>query len=152
MATVAVDFDGVIHAYDKGWQDGSIYGEPVPGAFDGLTLLMQRYAVFIHTSRDPGQVGRWMKKHSDIPVAWFEDDRNPPQFWNHQDSILITSRKLPAVAYIDDRAIRFESWDQALADLEPGAVTAPRTGLDGVADAIRAARGGDPPAQIREFA
>lgn len=116
--TVAVDFDGVIHAYSKGWQDGTIYDEPVPGAFDALRALMARYAVFIHTSRDPGQVGRWMKEHGDIPVEWFEDYRNPPQFWNHQDSLLVTSLKLPAIAYIDDRGIRFESWDQALADLE----------------------------------
>ena len=71
--TVAVDFDGVIHTYDKGWQDGAIYGEPVHGAFEGLRALMSRYAVFIHTSRDPGQVGRWMAEHSDIPVEWFQE-------------------------------------------------------------------------------
>ena len=27
---VAFDFDGVIHRYSKGWQDGSIYDEPFP--------------------------------------------------------------------------------------------------------------------------
>ncbi len=115
--TVAVDFDGVIHAYSGGWQDGTIYDEPVPGAFDGLRSLMAYHPVFIHTSRNPAQVGWWMKEHSGIPVEWFEDDRNPPQFWDHQDSILITNRKLPAIVYIDDRGIRFQNWDQALADL-----------------------------------
>jgi hypothetical protein len=56
-----------------------------------------------------------MKEHTGIPVEWFEDDRHPPRFWNHQTSILITNRKLPALVYIDDRGIRFESWDQATA-------------------------------------
>lgn len=113
--TVAVDFDGVIHAYSKGWQDGTIYDEPMPGAFDGLRKLMETYAVFIHTTRDPASVGRWIKGHSGIETAWSEDENNVGEFWNDQTCILVTRRKLPAVAYIDDRAVRFTSWDQALA-------------------------------------
>lgn len=31
--------------------------------------------------------------------------------------LLVTNRKLPAVAYVDDRAVRFESWNQTLATL-----------------------------------
>lgn len=116
--TVAVDFDGVIHAYSKGWHDGTIYDEPVPGAFDALRGLMERYAVFVHTTRDAAQVGPWIRERSDIPCEWFTDLRNPIRFWSYQTSLLITPLKLPAIAYIDDRGIRFGSWDQALADLE----------------------------------
>jgi hypothetical protein len=118
MPTVAADFDGVIHAYSRGWLDGSIYDEPIPGAFDALRSLMERYAVFIHTTRDPATVGRWVKDRSGIETAWSEDENSVGEFWNDKTCILVTRRKLPALAYIDDRGIRFTSWDQALADLE----------------------------------
>lgn len=114
---VACDFDGVIHAYSKGWQDGSIYDGPVPGAFDALRLLMETYAVFIHTTREPKPVARWITEHSRIKTAWFEVLEDVPEFWNEMGTLLVTQRKLPAVAYIDDRGIRFESWGQALDDL-----------------------------------
>lgn len=117
VSTVAVDFDGVIHAYGKGWQDGSIYDGPVPGAFEALRLLLETYAVFIHTTRDPASVARWIRAQSGIETSWCADENDVGEFWNDQSCILVTRRKLPAVAYIDDRAIRFTSWGQALADL-----------------------------------
>jgi hypothetical protein len=115
--TVAVDFDGVIHAYSRGWHDGTIYDEPLPGAFDALRDLMTTYAVMIHTTREPSQVARWIKRRSGIEASWSTDENRLGEFWNGRDTILVTRRKLPALAYIDDRAIRFTSWDQALADL-----------------------------------
>lgn len=113
-ATVAVDFDGVLHTYDKGWQDGSIYGEWMPGAVGALSQLMSAYAVFVHTTRNPSQVARWIERKSGYGVectTWFPRWRT---FWNTQGVLLVTRRKLPAVAYIDDRAVRFHDWDQSL--------------------------------------
>jgi hypothetical protein len=158
MPTVAVDFDGVIHSYDKGWQDGSIYGDFMPGAVAALSRLMSEYAVFVHTTRKPGPVARWIEDRSGHGIECVTTVHPLPwkrQFWNQRGVLLVTNRKLPAIAYIDDRAIRFTSWDQALADLggKPSEVKgAPETGLDRVAAAVRKARGGDPPAQIRGFA
>jgi hypothetical protein len=116
MATVAVDFDGVIHSYGKGWQDGTIYDGPVPGAFEALRLMMKTYAVMVHTTRRSAPVARWIKDQSGIETAWFAHSATP-EFWNDQSCILVTNLKLPAVAYIDDRGVRFENWGQALTDL-----------------------------------
>jgi len=117
MKTVAVDFDGVIHAYGRGWQDGSIYDEPLPGAIDGVKALQETYAVFVFTSRDPLTVCRWLEERG-IPSTIDLPPDNVPAFWNSQAVVLVTNRKLPAVAYLDDRAVRFVDWDQALADLK----------------------------------
>jgi hypothetical protein len=119
--TIAVDFDGVIHAYTRGWADGTIYDEPLPGAFTALHYLMRQYAVFIHTSRDPRQVADWITIKSVIPTCTEPPIgpgfRPPMAFWNDQTRLLVTNRKLPAVAYLDDRAVHFTNWDQALTDL-----------------------------------
>lgn len=111
-STVAIDFDGVIHRYSQGWHDGSIYDEPVDGAFDGLRRLMAEYAIYIHTTRESVQVTKWLHetgKFITIP------DPGGFDFWNEQGVLLVSNRKLPAVAYIDDRAIRFMTWHQTLA-------------------------------------
>ena len=64
MQTISVDFDGVIHTYEKGWGDGTIYGEFMPGAVIYLKRLMKKYAVIIHTARDPKQVAKWIEQKS----------------------------------------------------------------------------------------
>ncbi len=115
MATVAVDFDGVIHAYSDGWQDGTIYDGPVPGAIGALQALMARYAVVVHSTRNPEQIAPWLRERGIRCVT--DDDFDEREFWNVLGTALVSRRKYPAVAYIDDRAIRFASWDQALADL-----------------------------------
>ncbi len=144
VQTVAVDFDGVIHAYSKGWQDGSIYDEPIPGAVESIRSLQQRYAVFIFTSREPEQVMPWLEQWFDVTIdercgrchggLQTADDAPWPghteasckecggsgrlSFWNSQEQLLVTNRKLPAVAYVDDRAVRFTDWPTVLVDLD----------------------------------
>jgi hypothetical protein len=114
LSTVAVDFDGVIHAYRKGWHDGTIYDDPVPGAFDALRSLMERYAVFVHTTRDAASVADWISDRTGIRTT----NIYAGEFWNGRGEILVTNLKYPAIAYIDDRAIRFLDWEQALGDLQ----------------------------------
>lgn len=124
---VAVDFDGVIHKYSQGWKDGSIYDEPVYGAKESLIQLMDKYAVFILTTRDTGDVAIWIKEQFDIPCVTQNDiaersrlgfTYDDLEFWKDQSKILVTNRKLPALFYIDDRAVRFENWPDTLSILK----------------------------------
>lgn len=92
--TVVFDFDGVIHKYSKGWQDGSIYDEPVEGIKDIIDKLRQSgYQVVVVSTRTAKREGlkdviSWLNKYH-IAV----DD--------------IQDTKPPAICYIDDRAITF---------------------------------------------
>jgi hypothetical protein len=95
MGTVAVDFDGVIHTYEKGWQDGTIYGEFMPGAVESLSRLMSNYAVFVHTTRNARQVSRWIEDKSGRA---FECTTRVPRSFQKPERgyLLVTNRKLPA--------------------------------------------------------
>lgn len=118
MKTIAIDFDGVIHSYHKGWHDGTIYGHLVPGATEALRELQRTYAVYVHTSRNPTNVALWIADKTKLAtVADGPVLRNTIKFWVDQETILVTDRKLPAVAYIDDRAIRFTYWERTLAEI-----------------------------------
>jgi hypothetical protein len=130
--TISVDFDGVLHRYGRGWADGTIYDPPMPGALAGLRTLLDLDAVFILTSREPEQVMPWLQGHgfdvtidercaaclrsADSACRTCRGSRLLP-FWTLRDQLLVTNRKLPARLYLDDRAVRFTDWDQALADI-----------------------------------
>lgn len=141
--TLAIDFDGVIHQYSKGWYDGTIYDPPMPGAIEGLRQLMEQHAVFVFTTREPEAVMPWLESYGfdvtidercgqclgDGGVQNLDADSRPARtenpcrdckgsglltFWNGRGQLLVTNRKLAATAYLDDRAVRFTDWPQAL--------------------------------------
>jgi ribonucleotide monophosphatase NagD (HAD superfamily) len=91
--TIAVDFDGVIHKYSKGFQGlDNVYDPPMPGAFEALTELKDMgYRLIIVSSRPVEPIRDWLKKEG--MLDFFDD---------------VTNTKHPARFYIDDHAIRFE--------------------------------------------
>ena len=105
--TIALDFDGVIHKYSKGFHDGSCYDEPNEGAEEIIKKLLKQYNVFICSVRDVHQIQDWMTKHMDITTQIITEDS---MFWTTPNVIGITNRKLAALAYVDDKGIRFTSW------------------------------------------
>lgn len=96
--TICLDFDGVLHAYSRGWGDGSVYDEPMPGAVDAVRKLSEHYKLIVQTSRkNLDDVREWLGRHG-FPF------------------MVVTNEKPPAVLYIDDRGLRFESWEQVMND------------------------------------
>ena len=100
---ICIDFDGVIHTYRKGFQDGTIYDKPNPGTRAALTKLKKKYYIYVFSYRTGHEAGKravekYLKKYK-IPY-----DK-------------VSSTKPPAAFYIDDRAIRFKNWEQTRRDL-----------------------------------
>ena len=117
---VAFDFDGVIHKYSKGWQDGSIYDEVNVDVLDIIaTLQLHNISCVIMSTRDPQQIKDWWDKQ------WFSEgiqvkvlDFNTV-FYNDCTCLGITNRKIAAQLYIDDRAYGYskQNIDELLFDL-----------------------------------
>jgi len=92
--TISVDFDGVIHDATGGWKQGECYGKPKQGSLETINRLIEKgFEIVVFTARDNHQpVIEWLEKH-DFP------------------KLKVSNIKQPSRAYIDDRAIRFTSWE-----------------------------------------
>lgn len=100
--TIALDFDGVIHSYKRGWTGVIPEDPPNPGTHEALKKLIDEgFILKIYSVRDGGAIHDYLYK-------WDLD-----QFITE-----ICNAKPPAIAYIDDKGIRFNDWTQALNDLK----------------------------------
>lgn len=101
---LSIDFDGVIHDYKNGWQDGAIYGDVTPGFFAWAHEAAKIFTLVIHSSRAKDEVGQM-----DI------EDWLTQQGIKHgytaagiADAFTVQAEKPPAFLTIDDRAICFD--------------------------------------------
>ena len=113
LNNVAIDFDGVIHNFDKGWHDGTCYGEPLPGSINAIKSLSKKYNIIIFTAK--AKKNRPLvngKTGVELVKEWLEK-------YGLKDFVSeITSEKPRAKIYIDDNGYRFESWEKTLNDIE----------------------------------
>ena len=115
LMKIAIDFDGVIHGYSKGWDDGSIYDPPVPGTVEAMKKLKEAgHTLYIFSTRtnpvfkdkeasaeQKKNMENWMNEHG-IPYD---------KIW--------TFGKPMADLFIDDRALGFRGdWLQTLKEVE----------------------------------
>ena len=106
---LGIDFDGVIHDDSKGFHDGTIYGEPIPGALDALKTLSKHFRIIIFTA----------KAKPDRPLINGMSGSELVEEWLLKYDVLkhvaeITSEKPRALLYIDDKGYRFENWKSTL--------------------------------------
>ena len=109
--SIAVDFDGVISAY-KGWQGKGVFEPPVDGCAKFLRELKGReWVIIVFTTRkETSMVRDYLAKH-EIPFDFI--NYNPENITQG-----LSSKKVLADVYLDDRAIRFNGmWDNDLLDL-----------------------------------
>lgn len=111
---ICIDFDGVIHSYEKGWKGGVIYGTVVSGFFEWVFSARDHFNLAIYSSRSKTAEGiqemkTWL---GDELIDWktrnFHDIKLPP----YLDDFEFAHEKPPAFLTLDDRALTFNGlWD-----------------------------------------
>lgn len=109
---IGIDFDGVIHANSKGYYDGTIYDAPIPGSYEGLKTLSEKYTLILFTTKAKPDRGL-INGRPTIELIWeWLDKYDLSQFISK-----VTSEKPRAVVYIDDKAIKFDTWTDCIDEL-----------------------------------
>jgi len=116
---LALDFDGVIHRYSRGWQDGAIYDNMTDGFVEWALQAMKHFKLVVYSSRSKQPSG------TDAMANWFKGQMHPwhctdyvrsadecylrfLDAWNADVLVFhFAHEKPPAFLTIDDRAVQF---------------------------------------------
>lgn len=115
---LALDFDGVVHQYSKGWQDGAIYDDVTPGFFDWALAAADHFRLVIYSSRSKTDEGKtamreWLSAQSE---KWRAERDHPPVTML---TFEFAHEKPPAWLTIDDRAFCFSGdWSDPILSVE----------------------------------
>jgi hypothetical protein len=104
---LCIDFDGVIHSYEKGWQDGVIYGTATTGFWEWAEQAVKLFRLVVYSSRSKTVEG------TEAMSLWMIEQRRA---WREAGGVHETTdplmlecahEKPAAFLTIDDRAIQF---------------------------------------------
>lgn len=112
--TIAIDFDGVIHSYSRGWQGGEIYDPPVEGTREALTELRAKgWKIYIFSTR----TNKIYHKNDHPP----QEERMKTYLEEHgipYDKIWSFGKPMADI-YLDDRALNFRGkWVDSLQEIK----------------------------------
>lgn len=103
-----IDFDATIHKYSKGYQDGSIYDDPFDGARETIDWLKDLgFEIIIFTTRASKENAEEMGGDHLKEIKNIENYLSDHKIYFDR----ITSDKLGANFYIDDKAITIKNGD-----------------------------------------
>ncbi len=109
IKNVAIDFDGVIHNNNRGWYDGTCYGEPIEGSLEAIKELSKNFNIIIFTAKAKddrpqvnGKTGVMLVREWCIKYGIMDNVKQ------------ITSEKPRALIYIDDKGYSFENWKNTM--------------------------------------
>ena len=112
QVNIGIDFDGVMHKCSKGYHDGTIYDEPIAGSYEALKNISEKYTIILYTCKAKPDRGLVNGK-TGVALVWeWLEKHNMSQFVSK-----VTAEKPRAVAYIDDKAIRFTNWKKCMKQL-----------------------------------
>jgi len=102
LKVICIDFDATINSYKSGWtSESDIPDSPIDGAQDAIARLRRNFRVVVFSTR-----------------ARTVEGKNAVRSWLAKNGIEvdgITAIKIPAFAYVDDRAINFNgNWTEAM--------------------------------------
>jgi len=113
VKNIAIDFDGVIHNSDRGFFDGTCYGDPIPGSIEAVAKIAQSFEIIIFTAKaKPNRPLVNGKTGTELVVEWLE------KYGIMKYVKEVTSEKPRALLYIDDNGYRFENWQSTLEFME----------------------------------
>jgi len=113
--TIAVDLDGVICDYSKGWRGVGNFGDILPGARDKLQELKKEgWCIIIFTCRSEVTLIADFLKREGVPFDQINKNENLPGMvvgYGHE--------KVIADIYLDDRAVYFNGdWEKAVSSIK----------------------------------